>query len=137
METPKQVSANLVNGEPYSAGVAGSSGRLARWTVSGTTGRTLMPYENTLHITWAGEAGSSATLTMPDVDTAAGQSYWIFMIENGSDSAGIVTLSFPGSPKVYVVAGSEWTPDTLTAISDCVLLYSNGVCWFMLIDVTT
>ncbi len=95
--------------------------------------RVLQTYEHNLEI--AIGSGDGGILTMPDVAEAEGQTYFIHMIDDGSSKS--IAVAFPGTPKVYNLAGAEWTPDALEADNDVLCFQSTGVHWIVLIDLTT
>ena len=128
-QSPEQISAMLVSGDQ----------RKVIWTVDvaaviTTQNRTLAAHENHLEVTLSATGATASTLTMPDVGEAAGQEYFIYL---KTANANTLTLSFPGSPSVFILAGTAWGNANLTADADCILLWSNGVVWFMFIDLTT
>jgi len=128
-QSPQQISALLVS----------SNQRKVKWAVDVATvitnlNKTLGAFENHLEVVLSATAGTDSILTLPDVEVAAGQKYFIYLTTaNGNE----LELSFPGSPDVFILAGTAWGADNLTADEDCVLLWSDGVAWFMIIDLTT
>ena len=128
-KSPQQISADLV----------ASNQRKVIWLVDlaaviTTQNRTLQVHENHVQVTLSATGGTNSVLTMPDVAEAAGQRYFIYLVSKGADNE--LSLSFLDSPKVFVVAGTIWTPDPLTADADCILLESDGTAWFVIIDNT-
>jgi len=117
-----------------------NEGLIARWTVLGELARTLKAYENNIEITCVGADG---VLTMPDVVEAAGQYYFI-LAKAFSSTTPTVVLSFPGDPLLVagettaIALSSTWVAgNDLTATDDYLLLYSTGLVWIVLGNVTT
>lgn len=92
---------------------------------SGGTSRTLKVYEQTV-LCYA--TAGALTLTLPNVLEAKGKLFSIYC----KDLTG---------PSTVVVQDNDeslgWSDLTLTADADHVLLYSDGLQWNVLIDVTT
>ena len=129
IQTPKQVSANLV----------APTGRRVIWNVDEggvvtTQNRTLLAHENHIEVTLSATGSKASVLTMPEVEKAAGQWYFVLLLSDGNNNT--LTLSFPDSAYQRVIAGTGWTNDDLTVDDDCILLFSTGVEWIVVIDNT-
>ncbi|MEM4345844.1 MAG: hypothetical protein QXI02_03000 [Candidatus Caldarchaeum sp.] len=81
---------------------------------------------------------------MPEVGEAAGQIFFIRLLDDGSNNDKTITLSFPGDPKIAVGLNSNlqsantWaSSNNLTNDDDYVLLLSTGHVWVVLAEKTT
>lgn len=92
---------------------------------SGGTSRTLKVYEQTV-LCYA--TAGSLTLTLPNVLEAAGRLFSIYCKDLTSPS----TVTVQDNDESL-----EWSDLSLTADDDHVLLYSDGLQWNLIIDVTT
>lgn len=147
--SPESKSADLITPNSVERGVA-------FWDVSLSATRTLAVWENQLEIYYgdrsaAGSAvGSAGTLMMPEAGEAAGQRYYIHMINDGSDTAGTVVVHFPDDPWIICRADTTEIPavperaaawgdagQDLTAVDDYLVLSSNGRVWFVEFNRTT
>ncbi len=87
---------------------------------------TLKPYQ-TVNRATANTATDSYTITLPPVSECAGRLYsFIVTIANSKT----ITLAHHGD-------SVNWTNLAFTATNDRALLYSDGLMWYVLIDVTT
>jgi hypothetical protein len=93
------------------------------------------------HLEITVDDGDDGTLTMPDVGLAEGRSYYIKLLDDGTNKA--ITLDFPGDPPLLehttaIAAANTWaSSNTLTADNDYVVLKSLGHVWLVEANVTT
>lgn len=134
IQSPKLKSAELV---------VPTQPRVSRWdTATQGTSRSLAVWENQIWISIG--SGDSGTLIMPEVGEAAGQVFFIRLLDDGSNNDKTITLSFPGDPKIAVGLNSNlqsantWaSSNNLTNDDDYVLLLSTGHVWVVLAEKTT
>ena len=131
--TPQQISAQKI---------APNAGRPAHWdcdaVADGGDGvtRTLAVWEHYLRITV--DDGDNGTLTYPSVEEAAGHTYMIHLLDDGTNKE--IAHSFPGTPQFVhygTPAVNVTPPGALTANADFLVLYSDGYSWHVMAELST
>jgi len=125
---------------------APKAGSIAYWAPVAVEAesRSLLAWEHVINVSLVGCSGSAAkTLNLPLVSEARGGVYTIHLTDDGSgtdtlvvaaiDTPGLITYGTSGT----CIASGATTIGTLTANNDFQVLYSDGVHWIVLNDITT
>jgi len=88
-----------------------------------TTTLTMDVWDLVVH---ANSTAGAFTITLPSVSKARGKIYTITLETDNGD----VTVTDAGDDTIF-------TDMVMTAVDDCCVLFSNGIRWFPLLDVTT